>query len=374
MIKNTILVCLCILASTAMFAQTAKDSLPSLSAKEQSIILISAYTAQGDMPKLQAALNTGLNAGLTISEAKEILVQLYAYAGFPRSLNALHRLMAVLAERKQKGIHDVAGKAATLYTGKRPMLQTGTENQTKLVGKKVSGDVYTFAPAIDQFLKEHLFGAIFSRDNLDWETRELATISALAATGGVEPQLRSHYGVGMYNGLAPAQLLALTTIIETDVDTQRGIVAKNVLQAVLENKPYQAPALAGEHLLFPKGEKIANGNFVGNAFLHTMISPDSLNPTLVGCVTFEPGARSNWHLHPGGQILVIVEGTGYYQEQGSPKRVIKKGESIKCPANVPHWHGASKNEQLIQIAITNNQNGPTVWLQPVTKDEYNKGH
>lgn len=357
-----------------VFAQTAKDNQPPLSSKERSIVLISAYTAQGDIPKLKVALHNGLDAGITISEAQEILVQLYAYAGFPRSLNALNGLMAVLAERKQKGITDVAGELPPPYSGKQPMLQIGTENQTKLVGKKVSGDVYTFAPAIDQFLKEHLFGAIFNRDNLDWKTRELVTVSALAATVGVEPQLRSHYGVGMYNGLTSAQLLALATIIETDVDTQRGMVAKHVLQAVLENKPYQAPVLPGDHLLFPKGEKITNGNFVGNAFLHTMISPDSLNRSLVGCVTFEPGARSNWHLHPGGQILVIVAGTGYYQEQGSPKRIIKKGESIKCPPNIPHWHGASKNEQLIQIAITNNQNGPTVWLQPVTEEEYHKGH
>ena len=123
--------------------------------------------------------------------------------------------------------------------------------------------------------------------------------------------------------------------------------------------------------LFPKGEKITNNNFVGNAWLQQMIRSDSINPTQVGNVTFEAGARTNWHLHPGGQILLITEGTGYYQEKGSPKKIINKGDVVKCPPNVPHWHGASKEHELIQIAITNTQKGVTVWLHPVTEEEYN---
>lgn len=124
--------------------------------------------------------------------------------------------------------------------------------------------------------------------------------------------------------------------------------------------------------IFPKGEKITNNNFTGNAWLYQMIMPDSLNLSQVGNVTFEPGARTNWHLHPGGQILLITGGTGYYQEKGSLKKIIKKGEVVKCSPNVPHWHGASKSEELIQVAITNTANGATVWLQPVTEEEYNQ--
>lgn len=122
--------------------------------------------------------------------------------------------------------------------------------------------------------------------------------------------------------------------------------------------------------IFAKGEKITNENFTGAAYLHQMITPDSLNFTQVGNVTFEAGARTNWHSHPGGQILLITGGTGYYQEKGSPKRIIRKGEVVKCPPNVAHWHGASEDDQLIQVAVTNTQNGATVWLQPVTDKEY----
>ena len=103
-----------------------------------------------------------------------------------------------------------------------------------------------------------------------------------------------------------------------------------------------------------------------------MILTDSLNSTQVGSVTFEPGARTNWHLHPAGQILLIISGTGYYQEKGNVKRIIKKGDVIKCPPNIPHWHGASKEDELIQVAITNAQKGAPVWLEKVTDEEYNK--
>jgi 4-carboxymuconolactone decarboxylase len=154
------------------------------------------------MPKLKIALNDGLNAGLTIGEVKEMPVQLYGYAGFPRSLNALHNLMEVLEERKKKGINDTAVKEPSPYPAGKTKLETGTENNTKQVGTKIEGGVYKFAPAIDQFLKEHLFGTIFGRDNLDLKTSELITIAALAAMEGAESQLRSHYGVGMHNGLA----------------------------------------------------------------------------------------------------------------------------------------------------------------------------
>ena len=122
--------------------------------------------------------------------------------------------------------------------------------------------------------------------------------------------------------------------------------------------------------IFPKGEKITNNNFHGTAWLQPLVASDSLNPTSVGNVTFEPGARTKWHLHPGWQILLATAGEGYYQEKGSPKRIFRKGEVIKCPPNVAHWHGASPDKEFIQIAITSAHNGSTVWLEPVTEEEY----
>lgn len=125
-------------------------------------------------------------------------------------------------------------------------------------------------------------------------------------------------------------------------------------------------------LVFPKGEKITNDNFTGTAYLQMLIAADSLNPTAVGNVTFEPGARSKWHLHPAGQILLAINGVGYYQENGQPKKILRKGDAVKCPPNVLHWHGASADTGFVQVAVTNNQNGATVWMEAVTDEEYTK--
>ena len=162
--------------------------------------------AVGDMPRLNAALNQGLDAGLTVSDAKEILVQLYAYAGFPRSLNALGELMKVVDARKQRGIQDAPGRDPSPVPTGKELLAVGTANQTKLSGAPVRGPLFEFAPAIDEYLKTHLFGDIFARDNLDWQSRELATVGALAAMPGVESQLQSHIRISMNVGLTAAQL------------------------------------------------------------------------------------------------------------------------------------------------------------------------
>ncbi len=127
-----------------------------------------------------------------------------------------------------------------------------------------------------------------------------------------------------------------------------------------------------DSLVFPQGEKITNANFTGTAYLQMLVDADSLNDISVGNVTFEPGARSKWHVHPGGQILLVIDGVGYYQEKGKPKEILRKGDAIKCPPNIPHWHGASADSAFIQVAITGREKGETVWLEEVTDEEYNK--
>ncbi|MDN4544719.1 MULTISPECIES: carboxymuconolactone decarboxylase family protein [unclassified Pseudomonas] len=185
-----------------------------LSTRQQAIPLIAAFMATSDMPKLNEALNQGLDAGLTVSETREILVQLYAYVGFPRSLNALNELMTVVQARKQRGIHDEPGRepSRAIPTGEA-LLTAGTANQTRISGGPVKGPVFEFAPVINQFLQTHLFGDIFERDNLDWQSRELATVGALAATPGVESQLRSHMRASLRVGLSAAQLRQLTELL-----------------------------------------------------------------------------------------------------------------------------------------------------------------
>ena len=124
--------------------------------------------------------------------------------------------------------------------------------------------------------------------------------------------------------------------------------------------------------IFPKGQRAPAANFTGTVWVYQLIEPDSAFNIPVGYVTFEPGARSHWHSHAGGQVLLAMGGIGYYQEKGKPIRVLRKGDSVKCPPNLPHWHGASPTAGFRQVAITpNTATGRVNWLLPVTDREYN---
>lgn len=118
--------------------------------------------------------------------------------------------------------------------------------------------------------------------------------------------------------------------------------------------------------LFEKGEKLNSENFTGTVYLKMLTINDKENLLTVGNVTFEAGARTNWHLHPAGQILLVTDGTGYYQEKGQPKKIVRKGDVIKCLPNVEHWHGASVDSDFSHLAISNNDKGSVVWLLPVS--------
>jgi quercetin dioxygenase-like cupin family protein len=125
--------------------------------------------------------------------------------------------------------------------------------------------------------------------------------------------------------------------------------------------------------IFPKGEKGGAENFTGNAWNTPLVANDSVYNTIIGNVYFEPGARSNWHTHPSGQILIITDGVGYHQIKGEPIQTIKKGDVVKCPPNVEHWHGASPDTGMHQLYILpKTENGIVTWLQKVTDEEYGK--
>lgn len=123
--------------------------------------------------------------------------------------------------------------------------------------------------------------------------------------------------------------------------------------------------------VFPKGEKVTNDNFIGTVWLNYLAKSDTTYNVNIGSVTFEPGARTNWHFHKGGQILLVTEGKGLYQEKGQPVEIIEKGQVVKCPPNIEHWHGATPTDVMTHVAIGTNTNiGGAVWTRPVTYEEY----
>jgi len=122
---------------------------------------------------------------------------------------------------------------------------------------------------------------------------------------------------------------------------------------------------------FPKGDLLNSPNFSGTVWLNMMGAKDTTLHASFGNVTFDMGARTNWHSHPGGQILFITQGKGFYQAKGQPARLLQKGDYVEIPCNVVHWHGAAPDSEFAHIAVSLNTDlGGAVWLDPVTDDEY----
>jgi 4-carboxymuconolactone decarboxylase len=204
--------------------------------RQKGIITIAAFTARGDMTKLKTALNEGLDNGLTVNEIKEILVQMYAYTGFPRSLNSISTFMVVMEERERKGIKDELGREASPLPTDKSRIELGTDIQTRLMGAPATGGYIAFVPAINEFLKGHLFGDIFGRDNLDFQSREIATISALSSMEGVNNQLRGHFNVGFNTGLTEIQMRSLLSVLMAKIGKKEADNAGEVLSLVLSSR------------------------------------------------------------------------------------------------------------------------------------------
>ncbi len=311
-----------------------------LNEQDRLLVQISATAALGNQNVLKQFLTQALEADINIEVLKEILVQSYAYCGFPRSLNALQTLQQVAQEKNIKN----PSKDLNSQTILSDSLLVGTQNQTNLVGTEVKGSLFDFAPQIDQYLKAHLFGDIFSRNIISWRTRELATIAMLAVRNGVESQLQAHINIGKHNGLKDSEITEVLSLA-------RQQAAKNVLFG------FGAP-----NTTYAK-------YFIGNSYLQ----PLNDKGVQIANVTFEPKCRNNWHIHhKGAQILMVVSGRGWYQEWGKEASEIKAGDVVYIAPSIKHWHGAAKDSWMTHIAIAEPaENASTEWLEEVSDEQYN---
>lgn len=224
-----------------MNAQNKTDVPTFLNDQEKSLVRISALTAVGDLEQLTAQLNAGMDSGLKVNEIKELLVQLYAYCGFPRSLNGINTFMNVLSDRKMRGIIDKQGIAGKVPDSNRDKYEEGRkvlEILTKSTQVKPAPGFGEFAPRIDAFLKEHLFADIFESDVLNFKQRELVTIAALTAMTGVEAQLKSHVGMGINTGITEDQLAEVADLIQRTIN----ITQANTLRKVLSRPEHPIAA------------------------------------------------------------------------------------------------------------------------------------
>ena len=317
-----------------------------LTVKEKSIVEISAYTSAGDLQNLSTALNKALDNKMTINEINEILIQSYAYCGFPKSLNAISTFINVVNDRKAKGIKDIQGENPKVLPANANKAQIGETTREQLAGGKVKGEWQTFAPGIEQYLLEHLFADIFARDVLTHQERELATVSFLSVIKGAEPQLKAHISMAKNTGLSDSKLDYAVNYAQFITEYNMGVFGRGA-----ENTAY-AKYFTGKSYLAPLTDK---GIHASN-------------------VVFEPGCRNNWHIHhKGGQILLVTGGNGWYQEWGKPAKKLKEGDVVNIPAGVKHWHGAARDSFFAHIAIAVPAEGAkNEWLEEVSDAEYNK--
>lgn len=130
-----------------------------------------------------------------------------------------------------------------------------------------------------------------------------------------------------------------------------------------------AGASAQDHSIFPIGEKAENINHTGDVWLSELNPADSSVNSQISLAVFAANAKLNWHTHSAGQILLITDGEGYYQEKGKPVQVVRKGDVVKCLPDVEHWHGSTPTTGVTYIAVS--PKSKTTWLHPVTEEEFN---
>ena len=234
-----------------------------LTERQKHLAACACLMAQGDMNRLEPAVKVALDGGVNINELKEAFSQLYAYTGFPRSLNALGVLGKVLQTNPEA--HWQEGKPWTRpaeWDDARQAYELGKKNQTQLSGREFN---FEFCPQDDYYLKAHLFGDIFASDQLSPADRELVTVAALMGMDGVAPQLAAHKGGAVNMGNTPEQVDELCTWLNSEGYTLRGTWPKGMLNT--------------QYAKF----------FIGNSYLALM---DTMKGGPVN-VTFEPGCRNN---------------------------------------------------------------------------------
>ena len=233
-----------------------------------------------------------------------------------------------------------------------------------------------FAPKFAELNDDVLFGEVWSReDKLSLKNRSMITITSLISKGIVDSSLKYHIQTAKNNGITKTEMAEILTHIAFYAGWPNAWAAFRMAKEVYS----EGEEVKEEHGgFFGMGEpNTAYAQyFVGNSYLKPLTNPEETK-VFIANVTFEPGCRNNWHIHHstsgGGQILICVEGEGWYQEEGKEAQSLKPGDVITIPANVKHWHGAKKDSWFSHLAVeVPGENTSNEWLEKVEDEEYNK--
>lgn len=239
-------------------------------------------------------------------------------------------------------------------------------------GRDQLGD---FAPMFAKLNDDVLFGEVWSDDTLTLKMRSVLTITTLVAKGLVDASFEYHLATAKQNGITAAEMAAILTHVAFYAGWPNAWAAFRVVLKVYADDPQglEKPEVHGGVFGLGAPNDAYAQYFIGKSYLNPLTDPNKTQ--FIANVTFEPGCRNNWHIHHadngGGQILLVTDGCGWYQEWGKEAQALRPGDCITIPANVKHWHGAAKDSWMSHVAFeapgTNTSNE---WCEPVSDEEY----
>ncbi|MES2987942.1 MAG: carboxymuconolactone decarboxylase family protein [Pseudomonadota bacterium] len=334
---------------------------PGLTPRDRSLVTLSSLVAGGRSAQMTSHVRVGLGNGLKPGEISEILTHLAFYSGWPNAVSALNVTHEVF---KAEGVD-----LATLAAAPGPPLPISDSDASRAA--TVRETVAPTVPALADYTNRILFDDLWSRPHLSPRDRSLVTIAALVTTGDL-PQLEFHLRLGLQNGLTRGELSEAVNHLAFYAGWPKAMAAVPMLKAAFA-EPATVPALT----YISAGASPSTGsasNFTGSVHVDTGFQ--GVGPMRVGGarVTFQAGARTNWHKHALGQTLIVTAGRGFVQEENASIRPIATGDVVIIAPDVKHWHGAAPDSAMTHFAVSERGDQPVVtWLEPVTDAQY-RGH